>query len=198
MERRDLLRTLASATALTILPHNTLEAWSRVASGAPTLGGSAGLSDAHMALVRAIADTLIPRTDTPSATDVGVHRFIDVIFAEYLTDEERTAAVNGMTAIDERAMSTSNVVFADLSDDAKGNVIESLETGPRSAEPARTYWQLKGLVVRGYFTSEPVMKNVLKHVVMPGRFEGAAPVQLQRREQGTGTREESTGSVHHG
>lgn len=196
MERRDLLRTLASATALTILPHKTLEAWSRVASGASM--GAAGLSDAHMALVRAIADTIIPRTDTPSATDVGVHRFIDVIFAEYLTDEEREAAVKGLTAIDERAMGTSNVVFADLSDEAKGKAIESLETGSRNAEPARTYWRLKGLVVRGYFTSEPVMKDVLKHVVMPGRFDGAAPVQLQRREQGTKKMPESAGSVHHG
>ena len=95
-------------------------------------------------------------------------------------------------------MRTSNVVFADLLGDAKGTVIESLETGPRNADPARTYWQLKGLIVRGYFTSEPVMKDVLKHVVMPGRFDGAAPVQLQRREQGTGNGDESTGSVHHG
>jgi hypothetical protein len=196
MERRDLLRTLASATALTILPHKTLEAWSRVASGASM--GAAGLSDAHMALVRALPDTIIPRTDTPSATDVGVHRFVDVIVAEYLTDEERTSAVAGLSAIDERAMSTANVVFADLSGEAKGKVIEALETGPRNAEPARTYWQLKGLIVRGYFTSEPVMKNVLKHVVMPGRFEGAAPVQLRRREQGTGNRSESTGSIRHG
>ena len=165
MERRDLLRTLASATALTILPHKTLEAWSRVASGVST--GAAGLTDAQMALVRAIADTIIPRTDTPSATDVGVHRFVDVIYAEYMTDEERAVAVAGLAAIDERAMRTSNVVFADLLGDAKGTVIESLETGPRNADPARTYWQLKGLIVRGYFTSEPVMKDVLKHVVMP-------------------------------
>lgn len=196
MERRDLLRTLASATALTVLPHKTLEAWSRVASGVST--GAAGLTDAQMALVRALADTIIPRTDTPGATDVGVHRFVDVIFSEYLTDEERATAAAGLSAIDERAMSTSSVVFADLSDDAKGQLVESLETGPRNAEPARTYWQLKGLIVRGYFTSEPVMKNVLRHVVMPGRFEGSAPVQLQRRERGTGSREASTGSVHHG
>jgi len=32
----------------------------------------------------------------------------------------------------------------------------------RRTDPARTYWRLKGLVVHGYFTSEPVMKNVLK------------------------------------
>jgi hypothetical protein len=180
MERRDLLRTLASATALTILPHKTLEAWSRVASGAPT---TAGLSDTHMLLVRAIADTIIPRTDTPSATDVGVHRFVDVVFAEFLTDEERTRAVAGLSALDERAMSESRVVFADLSAEHKGKFIESLESGPRDTDLKRVYWQLKGLIVRGYFTSEPVMKNVLKHVVLPGRFEGSAPIAIARAKR---------------
>lgn len=177
MERRDLLRTLASATALTILPHKTLEAWSRVASGAPA---TSGLSDAHMVLVRALADTIIPRTDTPGATDVGVHRFVDVVFAEYLADEERTRAVAGLNALDERAMTESKVVFADLSAERKGEFIGSLESGPRDTDLKRTYWQLKGLIVRGYFTSEPVMKNVLKHVVMPGRFEGSAPIAIAR------------------
>jgi hypothetical protein len=180
MERRDLLRTLASATALTILPHKTLEAWARVATGVPT---TSGLSDAHMALVRALADTIIPRTDTPGATDVGVHRFVDVIFAEYLTDEERARAIVGMNALDERAMSESRVVFADLDDGAKGTFIEALESGPRDTDAKRTYWQLKGLIVRGYFTSEPIMKNVLRHVVMPGRFEGAAPIAIARAKR---------------
>jgi hypothetical protein len=180
MERRDLLRTLASATALTILPHKTLEAWSRVASGVPT---TSGLSEAHMRLVRAIADTIIPRTDTPSATDVGVHRFVDVIFAEYLTDEERTRAVAGLNALDERAMSESNVVFADLAADGQGKFIASLESGPRDTDVKRAYWQLKGLIVRGYFTSERVMKDVLKHVVMPGRFEGSAPIAIARAKR---------------
>lgn len=180
MERRDLLRTLASATALTILPHKTLEAWSRVTSGVPT---SAGLSDAHMALVRAIADTILPRTDTPSATDVGVHRFVDVIFAEYLTDEERDRAIAGLDALDERAMSESQVVFADLGPEGREKFIASLEAGPRDTDLKRAYWQLKGLIVRGYFTSEPVMKNVLKHVVMPGRFEGSAPIAIARAKR---------------
>lgn len=180
MERRDLLRTLASATALTVLPHKTLEAWSRVASG---VSPTSGLSDAHMVLVRALADTIIPRTDTPGATDVGVHRFVDVIFAEYLTDDERARAVAGLNALDERAMQESNLVFADLSDEAKGKLIESLESGPRDTDVKRTYWQLKGLIVRGYFTSEPIMKNVLRHVVMPGRFEGSAPIAIARAKR---------------
>ena len=196
MKRRELLRTLASAAALAVVPDKTLAAWSRVASGIPLQNA---LSPAHLALVRAIADTIIPRTDTPSATDVGVHKFVDVIVNEHLTEAERVAALAGLDAIDARARTESNVTFAELSADKRSAMIDSFEKGDRSAEPSQTYWRLKGLVVHGYFTSEPVMRDVLKVTVMPGKFEGAAPVTIKRRPSGTATpkSEENAGAEGH-
>ena len=196
MERRDLLRALASAAALSVLPTDkALAAWTRVASDALSVNA---LTDAQMALVRAIADTLIPRTDTPSATDVGVHRFVNVIVGEYATDEDRAKFLAALDAIDARAMKESNAVFSDLSPEAKGKMIESLESGARDGEPAHSYWRLKGLIVHGYFTSEPVMKDVLKVVIMPGKFEGAAPVTIKKRPSTTLTPpSEETHEVHH-
>jgi hypothetical protein len=183
MERRDLLRALASATALIVLPSDkALAAWSRVASGVRSPNA---LTDAQLALVRAIADTIIPRTDTPSATDVGVHRFVEVIVAEQLSDTDRATGLAGLDAIDARALSEFKSVFSELSPETRGKMIESLESGARNVEPAQTYWRLKGLIVHGYFTSEPVMKNVLKVKVMPGKFEGAAPVTIKRRPSTT-------------
>ena len=64
MERRDVLRALASAAALSLLPTDkALAAWTRAADVARLANG---LTDAQMALVRAVADTLIPRTDLPA------------------------------------------------------------------------------------------------------------------------------------
>ena len=193
MERRDVLRPLASATALTILPHRTLAAWSRVASG---LRPANGLTDPQLALVRAVGDTILPRTDTPGATDVEVHGFVDVMYAEHFTDEERTAFAAGLAALDGRAVAAGSVVFADLPADARALLLRDVESGSRDGEPASTYWRLKGLVVHGYFTSEQVMKDVLKHQVMPGRFDGSAPVVLKKRG-GTGNGEAGPGA-HHG
>jgi len=176
MERRDLFRALGAASALALLPlpHDVVEAWARVASG---LRSTDGLSDAQLALVGAIGDTIIPRTDTPSATDVQVPPFVNVMVAEYYTDGERTAFLAGLSAIDAHATANGGGAFASLGEDARGKVIESIEAlAERRAEPARTYWRLKDLVVSGYFTSEPVMKQVLKVQVMPGKFEGAAPM----------------------
>lgn len=196
MKRRELLRALASAAALAVVPDKTVAAWSRVAGGIPLQNA---LSPAHLALVRAIADTIIPRTNTPGATDVGVHKFVDVIVNEYLTDTERVAALAGLDAIDARARTESNVTFAELSTDKRSAMIDGFEKGDRGAEPSQTYWRIKGLVVHGYFTSEPVMRDVLKVNVMPGKFEGAAPVTIKRRPSGTATpkSEENAGTEGH-
>jgi gluconate 2-dehydrogenase gamma chain len=184
MERRDLLRALGAATALTaVVPHEALAAWARVASGIRPI---AGLTEAQLALVSAVADTILPRTDTVGALDVGVPAFVDVVVTENYRDEDRTAFLAGLDAIDAQAKATAGSAFAELAASARGSTIEALEAlSDRRAEPARTYWRLKGLVIHGYFTSEPVMKNVLKVQVMPGKFDGAAPMRpMTPRPQG--------------
>jgi hypothetical protein len=174
MQRRDLLRAFGAASALALLPHDALAAWARVATGPrPT----AGLRDDQLALIGAIADTIIPRSDTPSATDVGVPAFIDIVVSENYSDADREAFVTGLAALDGLVRSATNASFVDLDASARGGQVEVFErSANRRVEPARTYWRLKGLIVHGYFTSEPVMKTVLKYEIMPGAFDGAAPM----------------------
>src|SRR5437867_4429363 len=69
MQRRDFLKAFGASTALALLPHESAAAWARVAAGWRPPGG---LTDAQLALIAAVADTIIPRTDSPSASDVGV------------------------------------------------------------------------------------------------------------------------------
>jgi len=173
MQRRELLRVLGATTALSMLkaPHEAAAAWARVVSGARIADG---LSEAQLMLVGGIADVIIPRTDTPSATDVKVPAFVDVIVSENYSDGERTAFVAGLDAIDAHIKANGGL---SVDGTGKSAAIESLESlSDRRSEPARTYWRLKDLVIYGYFTSEPVSKNVLKNEVMPGKFDGAAPM----------------------
>ena len=172
MQRRDLLRVLGSATAISLLkaPHDAAAAWARVVSGVRVADG---LSEAQLALVGAIADIIIPPTDSPGATDVKVPAFVDVMVSENSSDADRAAFVAGLDAIDAHIKANGGL----LVDGGHSAAIESLEAlSDRRSEPARTYWRLKDLVIYGYFTSEPVAKNVLKVEVMPGKFDGAAPM----------------------
>jgi hypothetical protein len=159
MDRRTLLKSLAAAGAVALLPDaEAFAAWTRVASG---VRGPNSLTEAQLARVGAIADVILPRTDTPSATDVGVPAFVDVIVSENYTDADRAAFVANLDAIDP-------------------NALDTIEAADRRVDPQRTYWRLKGLVIHGYFTSERVMKDVLHYEVMPGRFDGAAPMPSVR------------------
>ena len=194
MQRRDLLKTFGAATALAFIPRDAMAVWARVASG---IRPAAGLTDAQLALIGTVADTILPRTDSPSATDVNVPAFVDVVVSENYGDAERTAFLAGLDTLNTwRPVATAQPdstaqaardsrPFADLSPDERGPVIDAIEHLPRrSDEPARTYWRLKGLVIHGYFTSERVAKDVLHVQVMPGRFDGSAPMHAAGARSG--------------
>jgi hypothetical protein len=183
MERRDALRALGAAAAFTLMPRTAQAAWETVASssGSPLRV----LTDERADLIAALADAIIPRTDTPSATDVGVTAFIDVIVAEYYSDEERAVFLSGIDLIGARLRRGDATSFAGLSAESQKSLLDALDTPvDRQAPDARAWQRLKGLVIHGYFTSERVQKDVLKTVIMPGRFDGNAPMKTAGASNG--------------
>jgi hypothetical protein len=175
MQRRDILKAFGAATALALLPErDALAAWARLASGEFT---SAALSAEQLALIGAIADTILPRTDSPGATDVRVPAFIDVIVSENYTDNQRGAFVNALPQLEAALRGVDGTPFVAMTDEHRAVALGAVERGNRQAQPYATYWRLKGLVIHGYFTSEPIAKQVLHYNMMPGRFDGAAKVR---------------------
>jgi hypothetical protein len=176
MERRDLLRAFGAAAAFTMMPRTAQAAWETVAAspGAPLRV----LTDERADLIAALADAIIPRTDTPSAGDVNVMAFVDVIVAEYYNDDERAVFLSGIDLIGARLRRGDATSFAGLSPESQKTLLDALDQPvDRQAPDARAWSRLKGLVVHGYFTSERVQKDVLKTVIMPGRFDGNAPMK---------------------
>src|SRR5690349_4592462 len=111
MERRDLLKALGAAGALALVPSEAMAAWARVAAGLRPVGG---LTEAQLALIAALGDTIIPRTDTPSASDVNVAAFVDVIVSENYNDSDRAAFVAVLDAIDADSKTNGGSAFVDL------------------------------------------------------------------------------------
>jgi len=172
MKRRDLLRAAGAATALSFLPRDAEAAWARIAAG---YRAAEGLTAAQRSLVGGIADVIFPRTDTPSATDVGVTDWVDLIAAEYYDENVRAMLVAGLNAIDAQVRSRSGRPFAELDADAQREIVGGLDApADRSTVEARTYSRLKGLVVHGYFTSQRVEREVLRVRTVYPKFDGAA------------------------
>ena len=180
MHRRELLRGAAAAAALTLLPAEAHAAWARVdeleAAAGHAPKADVVFSPEQARLLASLADTIIPRTGTPGATDVGVPAFIAVIVGENYTATERSTFFAALDAVDALAKSLGGSNFAMLSDASRRTVMDALEKpADRTTPAARGYARIKSLIVTGYFTSERVQKDVLHTIVMPGSFNGSAP-----------------------
>jgi gluconate 2-dehydrogenase gamma chain len=142
-----------------------------VAAGAPP---PRVLDAAQNGMIAILADAILPRSDTPSATDVGVQQWIDLIVADYFSQPQRESFLVGLAAIDGFALSTAGAGISGLKGSALTAVIASLDAacGARDLNAAQHgYVQLKELVIVGYFTSRPVQRDILKVIIVPGRFD---------------------------
>ncbi|MBP9201215.1 MAG: hypothetical protein KBF47_14490, partial [Gemmatimonadales bacterium] len=74
MDRRELLQLLSATSALAFLPPDLLPAARRLHAAA---GPRRALDAEQAALVTLIGDMILPRTDTPSASDVDCTGFVD-------------------------------------------------------------------------------------------------------------------------
>ena len=139
---------------------------------------------AQRELVAAIAETIIPRTDTPGAIDAKVPRYIEIMVAEWLNDDERVIFNNGLAQLQEQS-----AAFVQLDAQARIRVLEHLEAKASDSpwydmgnvrrdfiSDAPFICQVKELTVWGFFTSEVGGIEVLRSNIMPMRFDGDIPL----------------------
>ncbi len=182
MERRDVLALFG---ALAVAPYlGPLSPEKRLALGgsldARLAAGAAGraLDRRQMALVTALSDTIIPRTDTPGALDVRVPAFVDLLMAEWYPDKDRAEIEAWLTAFDARCREATGKFFAELDAERRTGLLGGEEAnasgGPGGAGGG--YRRIKDAIVFGYLTSEPVAEMVRTMPIIPGRFDGCVPV----------------------
>ena len=190
MQRRELLKVIGAAAALPFVParadaavrlaesvHRRLDA-ERAATG--VRHALRVLSPEQNELVTTIAEMILPETDTLGATSVHVNEFIDLLLAEWSSDEDRTRFLAGLDAIDHEARANYTTRFVELPESDRVVTLRALDAMRDARDGAgRAFGELKRLTVYAYFTSEPVQKNVLRTVMWPGRYDGCVSVTLQ-------------------
>jgi hypothetical protein len=172
LTRREALQRAAVMLGLALSP--TLIASALRAQTAPSPAGP-HLSPSQLAAVAAIAERILPRTDTPGASDVNVAGFIDRMYGEYLGPAERRSLVTGLAELEKSTAASARKAFVQLDAAAQDRVLQGMAT---AKEPATRefFRQIRELTVVGYFTSEQVGKTVLHYDPVPGRWEADVPI----------------------
>ena len=181
MRRREALRAIgAAAVAPLLLPLSARERWAlgrRLHQQLGSVRAGQALSAAQLAQVRALADTILPRTDTPGALDVGAPEFVDLLLAAWYPEEERTRLLAGLDALDARCREAHGKPLAELAAPERADFLASVD-GKRGAagSPEDAYTREKDGIVFAFLTSKPIAAIVNTTPIIPGRFDGCIPL----------------------
>src|SRR5579863_9843995 len=105
MQRREVLRILATGTALQLAPRSLLAMLTQARKAMVDHAALQTLTPHQEATVKVMAELILPRTDTPGATDVGATQFIDLMLTEWYDEDVRTGFLKGLEDVDSRSLS---------------------------------------------------------------------------------------------
>ncbi|MBI2796725.1 MAG: gluconate 2-dehydrogenase subunit 3 family protein [Gemmatimonadetes bacterium] len=209
MDRRQALRTLAAASAAPAFLHwdpdaliagirEHLHEARRRARPRPPQPRSPYefqiLTGQQRATVAELSEIVIPATDTPGAKAARVDEFVDLILAEWATENDRGIVLNGLAALDARMRQATGGTFLEAApaprvamctqmDDeltaarAASRAWSRTAGTPRPPDHRSLFWHhMRSLTVSGYYTSEAGYTLERMAVLVPGIYNPCMPV----------------------
>lgn len=189
MDRRVMLQWMVTTGGLAALNHlsaNELatlgeETHARLREGSVR---TASLPSTDASLLELAAESIIPRTTTPGATDAKVVDFMQVMLDEWYTPEERDRLLTGVKLLQTESVNRYQKSFAALTSDQRTEIVryfdqEVAEQRKRDPNVSYTHWfsMLKYLTVWGYCTSEVAMREVFHSFPRAPKYDAFAPVR---------------------
>ena len=165
MKRRDILKTALFGAGAAISgqshPHANHLAANAAAAAAAAEAGEAGawkplLFDSHQnETVVALADLIIPATDTQGAKAANVNAYIDLVLNDG-DAEARNSFLQGLGWLDGYAVRKHGKPFAECRETQQAALLESLDESPFPGLRAGAgfFTQVKRLTIEGYYTSK--------------------------------------------
>ncbi|MEZ0608421.1 gluconate 2-dehydrogenase subunit 3 family protein [Fibrella sp. WM1] len=141
--------------------------------------------------VAEITETILPKTSTPGAKELGVPQFVDKMLHDLLAEEDQKDFIASLEALDDRCESEYGNSFVDCTPAQREAFLLTLdkEAEPfppslwgitlKPSGPPAFFRRLKSLTLLGYYTSEKIGKEVLAYDPVPGEYIACMPLNGQ-------------------
>ncbi|MEM9835421.1 MAG: gluconate 2-dehydrogenase subunit 3 family protein [Bacteroidota bacterium] len=194
MNRREILRYAALATGAAVsapLASAFLSGCKSEAAAAVVPYVPQFFTPEQYAFIVKFADTIIPRTDTPGASDVGVPEMIDRMVNDVYNLENQEEIKTGLTMLMAKMNADNQALgqFAEGDDNQRFDYLKGQDEyykNPETDWEAQTedaqllrdaYFALKQSVVAHYFGSEAVATTQLAYLPVPGEYVPCGDLQ---------------------
>ena len=134
-------------------------------------------SDEEMAKMSAMADTIIPTTDTPGAVAAGVPDTLQGLASEWGDDAYRKYWREGVAKLSGDLDAMAGEDFAALPAAARERVLGQHDAKVFGGEAEDQFYKdFKRTVATAYYMSEPGATEELAYEAVPGQWIGVAPL----------------------
>lgn len=181
MDRREAISRIAMVMGGTLLSTDSLFATaSRVVQAHDDeMHGTGIFSKKQVKIMDEMADVILPRTATPGAKDA---KTVGQFMARYISDcheeREQKIALDGLAKLDDECKKRYGKAFMKCERQQQHDFFAELDAEQRAytkakkpSDPAhwfRLFWELS---LFGFFTSEVGSTQVLRWVMVPGKYE---------------------------
>lgn len=139
-------------------------------------------NESQRAVLFALSDAVLPKTDTPSATELNCHNFIEHQLQHCYSEEQQRASKSILDKLDSKA----NGKFAALTLDERQTLLRKLESQDGFTKQDKGQFSLvKYLLVFGYFTSQVGATEALDYLAVPGGYKGSLPLKEDTKAWGS-------------
>lgn len=124
-----------------------------------------------------LAETILPASATPGAKDTYAHLFALRMLDDCYEKEDQQTFIKGLKALDNLVKEKHGTTFLNASAAQRVQVLTAIENKQAPEEVLAFYKLAKNLTIQGYLTSKPVMGDIFRYELVPGRYIGTAPVK---------------------
>lgn len=157
------------------------------------LGGmGTNFSNSDIAFLDEVAETILPRTDTPGAKDAQVGQFMTVIVKDCYTQPDQKVFLEGMQKLDDASKKKNSKTFLESTPEQRHDLLVDLDKESKDyaktkkkEDPQHYFRMMKELTLWGYFTSKPGATQALVYVAVPGRYEGCIDLKKGQKAWAT-------------
>lgn len=125
MNRRELLKQIALLTGGVVIGGEVF------LSGCKSPGKEIGFTEANIALLDEVGETILPATSTPGAKAARIGQFMKTIVNDCYTAKQQAAFTSGIQQLDDDCKKSSGKTFMECSAQERHNFLLTLETASK-------------------------------------------------------------------
>ena len=195
MDRRELLKMIALVTGSAVIGGEFFLSGC-TSSGTKT---EAGFSPGNISLLDEVGETILPATSTPGAKAARVGEFMKMYVTDCYSQAEQDAFTKGIVALQDACQKKFGKSFVECTPEQRAGLLTNLEQEAKAynseqtekdkptyedlkkknqwdkfvASPVHYYTMMKQLTLLGFFTSKEGASEAMRHVSVPGKYDGA-------------------------